>query len=76
MELPSQGQIEGNINNLLTESEGCTGKYQTEVFLYCKQQDRGLIFSRTARTVEVSKFFIIWHCSFAKKNKGHARAAQ
>ena len=33
------------------------------------QQDRGWIFSRTARTVEVSKFFIIWHCTFAKIGK-------
>ena len=23
-----------NINNLLTESEGCTGKYQTEALVY------------------------------------------
>jgi hypothetical protein len=30
------------------------------------QQDRGWIFFRTARTVEVSKFFIIWHCTFVK----------
>jgi hypothetical protein len=29
------------------------------------QQDRGWIFSRTARTVE--KFLIIWHCTFVKK---------
>ena len=37
--------------------------------------DRGWIFSRTARTVEVSKFFIIWHCTFVKNGrKGHARA--
>jgi hypothetical protein len=39
------------------------------------QQDRGWIFFRTARTVEVSKFFIIWHCTFVKNGKkGHARA--
>ena len=39
------------------------------------QQDRGWIFSRTARTVEVSKFFIIWHCTFVKYGKkGHATA--
>ena len=30
------------------------------------QQDRGWIFSRTARTVEISKFFIIWHNFVAK----------
>jgi hypothetical protein len=36
------------------------------------QQDRGWIFSRTARTVEVSiisKFSIIWHCTFVKMEK-------
>jgi hypothetical protein len=39
------------------------------------QQDRGWIFSRTARPVEVSKFFIIWHCTFVKNGKkGQARA--
>ena len=60
-------------NNLLTESEGSTGKYPTEVLRIDRaiarsiQQDRGWIFSRTARTVEVSKFFIIWHCTFVKK---------
>jgi hypothetical protein len=27
-------QTMGNINNLLTESEGSTGKYPTEVLLY------------------------------------------
>ena len=38
------------------------------------QQDLGWIFSRTARTIEVSKFFIIWHCTFVKNGKrGHAR---
>jgi hypothetical protein len=67
-----------NNNNLLTESEGSTGKYPTEVLLYWPsdiQQDRGWIFSRTARTVEVSKFYIIWHCTFVKNGrKGHARA--
>ena len=50
-----------NNNNLLTESEGSTGKYPTEVLLYWPsdiQQDRGWIFSRTARTVEVSNFFL------------------
>jgi hypothetical protein len=37
------------------------------------QQDRGGIFSRTAQTVEASKFFIIWHCTFVKNGKkGHA----
>jgi hypothetical protein len=35
------------------------------------QQDRGWIFSRTARTVEVSKFFIIW--TFVKKWKERSR---
>jgi hypothetical protein len=70
-----------NNNNLLTESEGSTGKYPTEVLLYWPsdiQQDRGWIFSRTARTVEVSKFYIIWHCTFVKNGGGgggsHARA--
>ena len=37
-------------NDWVSESEGCTGIYQTEVLL---------IISRTAGTVEVSKFFII-----------------
>ena len=38
-------------------------------------QDRDWIFSHTARTVEVIKFFIIWHCTFVKSGeKGHARA--
>ena len=37
------------------------------------QQDRGWIFSRTARTVEVSKFFIIWHCTFVKNEEKRSR---
>ena len=45
------------------------------------QQDRGWIFSRTARTVEVSKFFIICrHCTFVKKwekvTRGHSTKSE
>jgi hypothetical protein len=76
-----EGYFSLNINNLLTESEGSTGKYQPRFCCIDRaiarsiQQDRGWIFSRSARTVEVSKFFIIWHCTFVKNGKkGHARA--
>ena len=69
-------------NNLLIESEGSTGNIQPRsccidrVIARSIQQDRGWVFFRTARTVEVSKFFIIWHCMFVKKwgKKGHAMA--
>jgi hypothetical protein len=59
------GQRGVYINNLLAESECSTGKYPTEVLHSCCidreiarsiQQDRGWIFSRAVRTVEVSKF--------------------
>ena len=49
-----------HINYLLTESKGCTGKYENEVSLYWPsdtERPRGFIFPR-AQTVEVSKFFI------------------
>jgi hypothetical protein len=65
-----------NNNNLLTESEGCTGIYQTEVLLYWAliQQDRGLVFSHTARKFEASMFFIICGiCAFRNEFKRHTR---
>jgi hypothetical protein len=40
------------------------------------QQDGGWIFSRTARTVEVSKFFIIWHCSKKWEKRSREGKAQ
>ena len=63
------------------------GKYPTDVSLYSYgevllylaiarsiQQDRGWIIPHTARMVEVSTFFIIWHCTFVKKwKRGHTK---
>jgi hypothetical protein len=59
-----------------------TGKYPTEVLLYWPRDSevntarpRLEIFPYTVRTVEVCKFFIIWHSTFVKKwKKCHARA--
>ena len=49
-------------NNLLTESEGSMKIYQTEVLLYWPRYRsvwRVLVFSHTAQTNEVRKFFNI-----------------
>ena len=40
------------------------------------QQDRGWIFSRTARTVEISKSLIIWHWTFVKNGGERTREAK
>ena len=56
------------IDYLLTECEVCTGKYLPEVFVQterrrseiCAEKNRGQLLSRTDRTNEVNKEFIIW----------------
>jgi hypothetical protein len=40
-------KCEHNINNLLTESEGSTGKYPTEVLLYWPSDSEVNIYSKT-----------------------------
>ena len=55
------------IKGLLTECEGCTGKYLPEVFLQTERRrsevcakNRRQILSHTDRANEVNKTFIIW----------------
>lgn len=45
-----------HINNLLIESEGCTGKYQADVFLLYWLKP-SLIFSHALQMVEINAFF-------------------